>query len=705
MNRYWIVLALVMAACSRSAAPKSSLVHREGQTTGKPRYDQVIQKGSHNSYERQESLFDQLAFNRVRALELDLHVSLGLDNAPAGDWYVYHSHLGDASASHCEKLSQCLAWINTYHRAEPNHEPITIWFEMKDGFNFVDHGPIELDAQLRATFGDAAIFAPRDLLANCSEQRWRRCPWPSLDQMAGKLIFVIPDTGDDNAPLPFVLTYGPSDAVARTRAGFIAPDVSRVANHQFDSVDWTWYSAFTNINGAPGTGAVDGNQQAAIADGFITRNVTSSDGPGIVNDFTSMECMGMQQIATDWVDAQAPGHEASAINRPQTAWPFKCRPGVTATATDCDVFAEDDDVMSIGLSSEDLGDGSTPDNIAFAFLNGGPTVTWSAFISSGGASEPDWSKGCIMARQSLAPNAPYFAVCRPNDVDQDPRLVRVQWRVHAGENYQIEEFPAAVANPRDQPSFVRYQLSMNGSQVCATGFVSTDGRSWTASSHSPCFDSPLLLQGISASSHGLVAAHFDFGNLHTSGMARSVTAFDFQQTQIGVVRWAQLLPNAWPQGARIADKTCANQGLTCGSFVDQCGATVSCGAPCCTPTGCNGRCGSVDDGCGGTLWCGNCCVPTGCNGRCGSVSDGCGGTIWCGNCCVPTGCNGRCGSVDDGCGGTTWCGDCCVPTCGSGSCGTDDGCGGTCPCFCRPPSHECSCSDGSTYCARTCALC
>ena len=37
-----------------------------------PPYDLVLQKASHNSYARDESLFDQLVFHRVRSLALDI---------------------------------------------------------------------------------------------------------------------------------------------------------------------------------------------------------------------------------------------------------------------------------------------------------------------------------------------------------------------------------------------------------------------------------------------------------------------------------------------------------------------------------------------------------------------------------------------------------------------------------------------------------
>src|SRR5690349_15338941 len=42
-----------------------------------PRLDEVRAKSSHNSYERDEALFDQLVYHRVRSIELDIHVAKG----------------------------------------------------------------------------------------------------------------------------------------------------------------------------------------------------------------------------------------------------------------------------------------------------------------------------------------------------------------------------------------------------------------------------------------------------------------------------------------------------------------------------------------------------------------------------------------------------------------------------------------------------
>ena len=98
-------------------------------------------------------------------------------------------------------------------------------------------------------------------------------------------------------------------------------------------------------------------------------------------------------------------------------------------------------------------------------------------------------------------------------------------------------------------------------------------------------------------------------------------------------------------------KTCAEQGLMCGSGTDWCGGTLSCG-----------MCPSV-------LTCYNnkCCSPTTCDAQgknCGTISNGCGGQLMCGACTVD-------GETCGGAGTANVCGVCKPKTCGPTNCGND----------------------------------
>ncbi len=52
------------------------------------RYNQVQQRGSHNSYQRTEGLYDQMIYWRLRSIELDIHNGKACSGRPSldGDW-------------------------------------------------------------------------------------------------------------------------------------------------------------------------------------------------------------------------------------------------------------------------------------------------------------------------------------------------------------------------------------------------------------------------------------------------------------------------------------------------------------------------------------------------------------------------------------------------------------------------------------------
>merc|ERR1719401_1008296 len=61
----------------------------------------------HNSYERKESIMDQLQYHLIRSLELDIWDSKPGHSDVEGDWFVYHLPLLDTETT-CNLLSECL---------------------------------------------------------------------------------------------------------------------------------------------------------------------------------------------------------------------------------------------------------------------------------------------------------------------------------------------------------------------------------------------------------------------------------------------------------------------------------------------------------------------------------------------------------------------------------------------------------------------
>ena len=100
------------------------------------RYDDVRQKSIHNTFQRIEGIYDQIVYWRVRSLEADIHTSHVFDDPDTGgdfdEWFVFH-HTFDMSSS-VHTLDDFLRVCAGAHRALPEHEVITLFLDIKDGF-------------------------------------------------------------------------------------------------------------------------------------------------------------------------------------------------------------------------------------------------------------------------------------------------------------------------------------------------------------------------------------------------------------------------------------------------------------------------------------------------------------------------------------------------------------------------------------------
>ena len=93
-------------------------------------YQRLRQKSSHNSYQRLEGLQDQLQYHRIRSLELDIYYTKSGHTTNSGDWFVYHN--SDDTGTTCHRLSDCLKELQAWSNANPNHEVVTVWVDIKD---------------------------------------------------------------------------------------------------------------------------------------------------------------------------------------------------------------------------------------------------------------------------------------------------------------------------------------------------------------------------------------------------------------------------------------------------------------------------------------------------------------------------------------------------------------------------------------------
>ena len=169
------------------------------------RFNEVFRGATHNSYwvkranvpepyasGAQERLLDQLLFDHVRALEIDIHKIA----TRRGQWAVYHT---DRTANvFCSPFTECLKQLRQFQYALPDHEAVTVVIELKQllGRNWDKrHTPRDFDALLENALGPH-LYRPRDLLARCAPgANLKECVaqkgWPSNRELRGKFLFAV----------------------------------------------------------------------------------------------------------------------------------------------------------------------------------------------------------------------------------------------------------------------------------------------------------------------------------------------------------------------------------------------------------------------------------------------------------------------------------------------------------------------------------
>ncbi len=168
-------------------------------------------------------------------------------------------------------------------------------------------------------------------------------------------------------------------------------------------------------------------------------------------------------------------------------------------------------IYGINVTSGDIWGDSDSFYFAYDGLSGSTMdATRTVFISSPASHVQDWAKGAVMARASLADDAPYFGVFRTGTKD-----LRAQYRLQPGEKTYAVEVDIVPPDTVDENNliFVRLEISDGGRTVRAWG--SLDTQTWTPIVEQS-FSMPLPYQGWGASSHGQEAVKFLFGNVDGS---------------------------------------------------------------------------------------------------------------------------------------------------------------------------------------------
>jgi hypothetical protein len=433
-----------------------------------PGYADVRQKSAHNSFQRDEALLDQLTYHRVRSLELDIHHSASLAPDIPGDWYVYHIDVVDDD-SQCRRLSQCLAQVASLATAVPEHEVITLWLDLKDGF-IADHQPGDLDAQLTAAFA-GRLFTPGELLAACPGATTLRdavtlpgCGWPALAQLRGRVVVAL--TGGGLEPGSKLAGYLGAEPAAR--AAFVAPDLAAAP-----ALAGVTDAVFHNLAIADVAVAV-----AVREAGMVSRVWVADD----AETWAAAEQAGVHHIASNKVNAAI---DAWASTAGPQGWPFTCIDACDEPAS------EPGAALTISVDSGDLW-GTSDDALLASFEPAGDIALTALLAVPSSHCEP-YAKACLIAREDVAADAAYLAICRP--ADNHP--LRVQLRTSKGGDSEAFELDGIAGLGGELPAFARLERA----GACVRGLGSRDGVQWTLLAEH-CFAAPPARLGVVASAHG-----------------------------------------------------------------------------------------------------------------------------------------------------------------------------------------------------------
>ncbi len=441
------------------------------------RYGQLVATSVHNSYDRDEPIFDQLAFHRIRSVEVDLHDGKTLRPTLDFDWYVYHADAPGFRSTSCDRFSDCLDEIAAFERAVPKHEVLTVFVDLKDDLAGT-HDAKALDALIAARIGPS-VFRPSDLGAACGGAKDLRgavtgsCAWPTLDALRGRTLFVLTGGSSCDGQGKLAAYAG---ATGLSPVAFIAPSIE-------DACPYSAYAAQKNVvfynMDLPHAGAAAQVRSA----GFVGRVYKGGLGGGL-------------DAQVDWDEAKADGAHLLATNKVnafQDPWsttmqakgfPFGCAGGCALPASELGR------TVGVDVRSGDI-DGIV-DSCVFLHETVTVSATWEVALATPSSHVEEWAKGCLMVRSSLAAGSPYFAVCRPADVHP----LRVQYRTTLnGPTTKLEMAPRPEWN--DESIFYA-RLTVNGTNVSGQG--STDGKSWSTIGQATLAQAPQL-QGIAASGH------------------------------------------------------------------------------------------------------------------------------------------------------------------------------------------------------------
>ena len=251
-----------------------------------------------------EQILDQLVIDHVRSIELDVHP----DPATPHHFLVYHTAPGNDV---CTDLATCLAPVLALHDLSYSHSAVIVILELKGLITptfDADHGPEDLDAELRLNLG-SLLYAPANLLARCEAGATltacaRDHGWPYEGEVAGQVLVAVLGNWNDlpgaTAPSDWA-TYATGKPIAN-RAGFPMGsswqrDWSKLSDDNHGLTDAKkWEAAWAQAAMLQ----VEAFDDPLLEGALVNQQIVRADGVFTAADRAVATSLGVQLWQTDW---------------------------------------------------------------------------------------------------------------------------------------------------------------------------------------------------------------------------------------------------------------------------------------------------------------------------------------------------------------------------------------------------------------------
>lgn len=169
--------------------------------------DSVLQnlvfKASHNSYDRDETIPQQLTFNSSEAYQcgcrgVELDIWRHSDDPTMNPGLFTVNHISGLSGDTLKSwLDQVLSW----HHSNPNHDLVWVMLDIKSSNGDSSSFPNEIDGYLTTYFGTELIASPKVLFPDLSDNNpigdiVRAKGWATLGSFKNKFIFCLSGNED-----------------------------------------------------------------------------------------------------------------------------------------------------------------------------------------------------------------------------------------------------------------------------------------------------------------------------------------------------------------------------------------------------------------------------------------------------------------------------------------------------------------------------